>query len=827
MSYEHCMGVIRKAAGDLTDDEIEQLVETLQRRQRAVMAANAAIDAEEAAQKAAQSIADDLKTAAIIEKANAARNLKIKMEAVDRIQRLYADNPAEGLEATLVGINKVRAGSRVSAMARQEALQGKYLGGFTADIEKAGLAKLFASGEMDQEIARALWSVDNPKAPKYMGPKEAMQAAEIIRKWQDVARHDANKAGAWIRQIDGYITRQSHDTEKIRAAGFEAWRDDILPRLDWPRMAEERPGLNVDEFLKEVYRALASGYHLKTQQTSPTGFVGPANLAKKMSQERVLHFKDADSWFEYNRTFGVGNMREAVIRGLKKSSQDTGLLRTLGTNPESMLKSLFDTLADDIKDPAKLRQFESARATLETYLKSVDGTLNTAVDATFARVSANVRGVQNMAKMGGALMSQFSDLAFYGSEMRYQGRGMLSGIGEALEGLFRGRPSAEARDVLGSVGVFHDHMIGAIARDVSGDHSGGTISRMQEIFFKMNGMSWWTNKVRESAGLSMSNYLAKLKPNGWGELGDMQRVLTLFGVDEARWNVIRQAELRAADGNDYLTPDAIRALPLEKMDPLIEGRKTERARENMREELAEQVQMYLTDRLNFAALRPDDKTRAYMLRGTQPGTVEGELLRHLAQFKSFPTAAIQKAVGRDVYGYGSNSLAEALRNGNGEMLGLAQMMVMTTLFGYASMATKDMIKGRTPRDPESPKTWMAAMVQGGGLGIYGDFLFGEMRNRMGGGLLSTLAGPTLGAADDLADIWSRVRAGDDAAAATFRTAINNTPFMNLFYTRAAMDYLFLYQVQEALSPGSVRRMERRIERENGQEFLLRPSSFVN
>src|SRR5688572_14102506 len=105
MSYDHCMNVIRNAAGDLTDDEIEQLVETLQRRQQALMASDVMADAEEAAMKAAQSLADDLKMAAIIEKANAARNMKIKLDTIDRVQRLYGDNPAEGLEAMIVGIN--------------------------------------------------------------------------------------------------------------------------------------------------------------------------------------------------------------------------------------------------------------------------------------------------------------------------------------------------------------------------------------------------------------------------------------------------------------------------------------------------------------------------------------------------------------------------------------------------------------------------------------------------------------------------------------------------------------------------------------------------
>src|SRR3546814_15335714 len=89
-----------------------------------------------------------------------------------------------------------------------------------------------------------------------------------------------------------------------------------------------------------------------------------------------------------------------------------------------------------------------------------------------------------------------------------------------------------------------------------------------------------------------------------------------------------------------------------------------------------------------------------MLRGTRPGSVEGELIRFIMQFKSFSVATIQKQMGREVYGRGADTLKTALRNGNGEMLGLAQLMVWTTLAGYGAMSTKDILKGRTPRNPQ-------------------------------------------------------------------------------------------------------------------------------
>jgi len=55
---------------------------------------------------------------------------------------------------------------------------------------------------------------------------------------------------------------------------------------------------------------------------------------------------------------------------------------------------------------------------------------------------------------------------------------------------------------------------------------------------------------------------------------------------------------------------------------------------------------------------------------------------------------------------------------------------------------------------------------------------------------------------------------------------NNTPMLNLFYLRTAMDYAVIYQLQEMANPGYLRRMERKIERENKQHFFVPPSSVI-
>jgi hypothetical protein len=211
-------------------------------------------------------------------------------------------------------------------------------------------------------------------------------------------------------------------------------------------------------------------------------------------------------------------------------------------------------------------------------------------------------------------------------------------------------------------------------------------------------------------------------------------------------------------------------------------------------------------------------------RGTQAGTAYGELLRFIGQFKSFGVAFTQKVLGREVYGYGSDTLGQALKDGQ-SLRGLANVILMTTLFGYGASAAKDLLKGKNPRSPTDAKTWLAAAVQGGGFGIYGDFLLGQT-DRFGGGLLGKVAGPVPGLIEDVDQLRAKIMSGDDAGPAALRTAVNNTPFVNLFYTRMALDYLVLYEVQESMNPGYLRRMEKRAKKENGQTFWLSPSEAV-
>ncbi|WP_047299738.1 hypothetical protein [Pseudomonas fluorescens] len=835
-----CIDAVRAAAGDLEDLELAEIFELLRSRTKEIMAREGALGMEQATLKAADELGKQARHAALIERRNALINLRRRGEIVAFIRGNFADRPDLGIESLLVGTNLARQGSRLSVAAEQKSLGDAYIGGLIHDLEAKDLTALLAKGSSDIDIADALWKIGNDMDTSKLND-QVVDIARIIEKYQEASRLDANQAGASIGKLPGYIARQSHDSEKIGSAGFDKWAADILPRLD-PKTFD---GITNEKiFLHGVYDGLVTGDHLKSPtEAKPNGFRGPANIAKKMSQERVLHFKDGVAWHEYNQLYGTGNLREAVLRGLDLSGQNTALMRKLGTNPEANLNMAMDIIAEDVRksgDPAALANFNTARETMiKNRFAEVSGQTRIPGNATQARIAANVRAWQSLSKLGGALLSSFTDLPVAASEMRYQGKNFLGSLGEMTAGLVKGKGSLEQREILSSFGVYADSMRGEIMRRFSADDSvGGKMSRGMSLFFKLNGLSWWTDANKASAGLMMSHNLAQNKGRSMANMdAGLSRTLSLYDIDAGKWDLLRGMDTKMADGRDYLTPDGIADIPAEKISAYLteQGRKvSDSAIRETREGLERSLRGYVNDRVSYAVLEPDARTRSIMNQGTRPGTMMGDLNRFLTQFKSFPAAYMQKTLGRELYGRGyaptplgegyrgSKDLIAALRNGNGEKLGIAQLLLWTTAFGYLSMASKDIAKGREPRPVDDPKTWVAAMVQGGGFGIFGDFMFGEV-SRFGNKPLETLAGPTLGTAASAVDLWSKVRSGDDAGSSAFRLALGNTPFLNLFYTRIAMDHLFLYSVQEAMNPGSLRRTEQRIQKENGQQFLVRPS----
>ena len=319
----------------------------------------------------------------------------------------------------------------------------------------------------------------------------------------------------------------------------------------------------------------------------------------------------------------------------------------------------------------------------------------------------------------------------------------------------------------------------------------------------------------------MGNYVAKQRNSSFKNLTpEFKRLITHFGINEKIWNIIRKMDVeKAEDGKEFFSAKNIDFLSDAQIREISNQTKMSKRQLNLaRDNLKTRVLGMFLDRSTYAVIEPDARQRSLLKLGLQAGTGPGEAMRFFAQFKAFPLAIMQKAIGREL------AFTEAGRKYRA-LFGVAGLVVGSGIFGYISMSAKDLLKGKTPRDPMNKNTFYAAMLQGGGLGIYTDFLFGKIHQSTSA--LATFAGPGITEATKVAAIFNYIAHGDFSKAGKqgYLSIKENIPFLNLFYLKTAFDYAIGYQIMETLSPGSLKRTEKRM-KDSGQEFLLTKPSVL-
>jgi hypothetical protein len=798
-----------------------------------------------------------------------AEQIKIAVEQRSKLLNLQAerklDEYLKGFNDKGIGINVflgghagLEKGSSLSVDSWGKAVSQKYQTSLIKALEDNDLMEEFTSGAIDSAIIKELYQIKPGGNPGITGNKSAEGIAKIINQLQSDVIDNLNRHGSWIRKLPGYIMRQSHNPIKIRRAGYDTWRKMIDETIDHERVYTQLGVLDgeVEQFWKSVWLSLQSGTHFKHKLDQADdvaqGFSGPGNLAKRMSTaHRSLHFKDAESFMKYNSEFGSRNIRENIILSLEFAGRDIALLQRLGTNPKNMLLKKLGQLYKKAKKEGDLEAMKSLEkrasfnasgaAELKGMTKyifnEVDGTTRIPGNMSVAQYSQTMRNVQNMSKLGMATISSVADIPNAVAELRYQGMGYFDAWGTAFENIFKGRGKikSQRREIALALGVGFDGMIGnSISRFSANDLAIGHFSKAQQVFFKLNALSWWTDSHRVGSTFMMANNLGNNANKLFSELDPaLQRILRKFEIEDAEWDIYRKYSFIQEEGKkfiitdrDSITDSAIRQYIMKK-----EGvKKVSKSKiERYRDDLETRLRAYYTDRADFATPMPGAVERAIMNVGTQDGDAMGTALRFFWQFKSFPLTIVRKGAAREAYGYGAKNLREALTQGK-SVAGLAHLIVATSAMGYMAMYLKDIIRGRSPRKltgdyKHNVKIIAAAMSQGGGLGLYGDFLFGQV-NKYGGSFLDTFAGPTFGQLNQVQKIWNKTIQGDDPFPTAAKWVQGNAPFINLFYLRMALDYLILYNLSEWSNPGYLQRMEKRMKKDYNQEFYIKPSRVI-
>lgn len=630
----------------------------------------------------------------------------------------------------------------------------------------------------------------------------ATELAQAATEALEMLRRRANAAGADIGKLENRGLAHSHDSRRVGEAGFQPWRDFLVPLLDRNRMIDRSTGQPftdeaLDELLRDMHRAIETD---GLSRVNPGG-MGQRSLANRLGEHRVLQFRSGADWRAYHERFGIGSIYDALMGEIDRRSRDIALMETLGPNPASGLKWLQDTVrksAAEDGDRNGMAAADRAAKKLQNLFDEATGKLRDPYDRRIALGFSALRSFQVSTKLGSATLSATSDVATQQLTRAFNGLPQTGTIAGYVKYINPADAADRAHAIrTGLTAEDYARAASGAGRDVLSEMTGEISRRLADGVLRLSGLNAFTQAGRWGFGMDFVGSLAHFATHDFSRLDPRyRRMLQRYGIESAEWDAIRATPLREERGATWLYP----------MD-ISDTR------------LGDRVLGMIQAETDIAVPVGGLELSALVNSTFRPGTWLGELGRTAFQFKGF-TATVTLLHARRM-------MAMTTWQGRaGYMLGL---MILTTMAGALSLAMKDLAKGKDPRAMDNWAFWGQAAAQGGGAGIYGDFLKSS-ESRFGASFSDTFKGPAFATFDTLNSLT--LDAMWDAAAGEnvnygrrlTRAVRGETPGGSLWYMRAAFERLLIDQMQEMADPDyrkAFDRMEKRAA-EQGQAYWWRP-----
>ena len=681
---------------------------------------------------------------------------------------------------------------------------------------KGGLG-VFTDAELVQKIVRERFN-DNTGDP--LAKKISDKMGEVF----EGMRERFNRSGGDIGKLDDWGLPQTHSLEKIVLAGKQAWVQKAEGLIDTSKYVHEDGTYyspqEIRELLEYSFDTLSSNGANKTE-IGRQSFGGNSKVTSRHSESRVLHFKDADAWLEYQAGFGgmpFVDLVEAHINGLSK---DIALVENLGSSPKNAMRILMDAAEQkDWLNGLDANTTGKSRKRAQTMFDEFSGQ-NTPQSEVLANLGLAYRSMNVAAMLGGTTISSVTDQAMIAKTAQVHGIAWHKTFGELLTQL--NPKNKEDRELAHSLGLATEEMLGSIAR-WSDDGLTSVHGKSQKLARVSSGVAPQVMRVSGLNALTaaskvgftkmlMEKYGRLSRSKAWADLDAMDReLMEKTGLSERAWEVMRLADpVVDRKGNQLMSARSIYEIPDNQLTQFGDPQK-------IRDEVATQFQAHLLDEQGMAVVEAGLRERTWMTPGMRKGTAMGEIVKSMLQFKSFSAAFLMR--------HGSRTMAQ--QGMQGKAAYAIPLVAMTTILGGLVVQLKELANGNDPAtmwdsdDPDRTIDFMKrSFVAGGGLPVLGDILVAgtDTSGRDAGDFIAgpfgsdfkSLLSLTVGNATQLSD-GTDTNAGNE----TFKFLKGKIPAQNLWYTKAATNRMIFDEMQDIISPGYREKLLRKAERQHNR-----------
>lgn len=827
---DECIEAVMRAAGrSLTQTELKDIESRIAKNRRQLAQTNRqeylAMTPEQQLRAAAKMAAEQF----VQDKVKKQVRVALTIQAHDRIDNYVRSQKSQYGFGTMNSLQRVLASfsdgkSNIQSVeTRGKAIAADYIRQLldTFESTQPQIFGLFTNKEGIRALTYELYGMDSSKI---VSPEAARDAKAAAKAWNEIAenaRQHFNNAGGDIGRLEDWRTPQNHSQKLVAEAGRDKWVNNVFGKLNRQRYTREDGSYMDDaevlEFLREAWTSIATGGANKIE---PGKIVGRGMKANLHAEERSIHFKDPESYLAYQAEFGGKDAYTVMMQHILRLSNDIALIETLGPNADLQFKYWLDRAVkeDSLDKPTRAGRIQNDAVKTQNLYDFISGRTMPVANWKIAQGFDTLRSWLVATRLGSAFITSITDNA---TMQLTAAVNKLSHTQLMRNQLATLNPRNKTELAMARrAGLSLQTLIGDMNRWGTEALGPSFSSKMANLTMRASFLNAATEARRRAFGVTM-----------YGSIGNTTRKFANFdkipaddlkllkgkGIDKDTFAVWKKAQLEDwGNGNDtMLTPEAIYRIPDKELEG-IEGNPRD-----LRRDAALKLLGMVNEESNMAVIEPGARERSMMTMGTQRGTWKGEIVRSFFLFKGFPLSLIMRHWAR---GMAQGSVG-------GKALYIGSLIASTTILGAVAQQLNNIASGRDPQDMTQGKFWAQALMKGGSLGIYGDFVL-NTNTQYGNTPLAVLSGPLAGYVEDVVGLTqgSIVKAAQgkkvDWGANAVRFAKSNIPLQNLWYTKAVTDRMIFNQLQEMVSPGYNRRVEQRARSQFNQSYYYRPGELT-
>lgn len=374
----------------------------------------------------------------------------------------------------------------------------------------------------------------------------------------------------------------------------------------------------VDKILNNIFDNITTG----KSEIFTRSVVANDREAVQRKAHLFFYWKDHEAFLRYSREYGKGNLFQALNADLMSSANRIGTAELMGDKPYSVYNDLRKIQQE--KTPHSTLWYDNTDKILQQALQQNQ----TAVSPTIGAFGANIRSLGAIARLPTIILRSIPDASFIAAFAQRWGNNYFKSLAYILGNTFDKVADKERTFLAKQFKILTDSHLGYMSRFADLTNGTELVHKVATSFFRANLLESFDKGNRHSLMHIIAKGLYLQRQCAWKNLKpETQFQLQKYGLDENEWNLLRtknQQGLFTTANVDAITDEELQRL-YGNSKPLYE----------MRNDLYRKVFSLFSVAADNAVLMPDSFTKAFIYYGTRPGTIMGELLRMVMQFKGF------------------------------------------------------------------------------------------------------------------------------------------------------------------------------------------------